>query len=69
MEYNKLKGRIIEKGFTARSLAKALGISEGSFYLKLKNQTEFRRDEIELICRRLEIPLDAIGDYFFSKEG
>lgn len=64
--YDKLRGRIVEKFGTQGKLARALGISERTLSLKLNNKIFFSQDEITNISKLLNIALDEIQDYFFK---
>lgn len=64
--YDKLKGRIVEKFGTQGKLARALGVSERTLSLKLNNKIFFSQDEITKISKLLNIALEEIQDYFFK---
>ena len=64
-DYSKLLCRIKEKGFTQKSLSKAVGISETSLNFSLGNKRTFKQDEILSLCSILEIPIQSVDDYFF----
>lgn len=64
--YSRLLGKIREKGYSQKQLAKAVGISETSINLKLNNKSMFRQDEIVRISEKLEIPLALCDQYFFE---
>lgn len=64
-DLNKLKGRVIEKGLTLQQLAPRINVSEGTIYAKFSGKCEFKRNEIELLCKILDIPISEIGEYFF----
>lgn len=65
--YQKLLGKIREKGFTQESLAEAAHISPASLNLKLNNKREFRQSEMQKIFDTLELPIGSIAKYFFAK--
>ena len=65
--YSKLLGRIRERGLTQEQLAKELGKNKSTISAKLNNQFSFTQDEMDDICRILEIPNDEIPEYFFAK--
>lgn len=52
---NKLKGKIVEAGYTQRSLAKEVGMSKNTLNSKVNGKTPFNTDEIERICTSLSI--------------
>lgn len=68
MNYSKLLGRIKERGFTQKTLAPVIGISEGQLSQKLNGNYAFKQTEIQMLCQALDIQSDAIGEYFFSPE-
>lgn len=67
-DYSKLLGRIRERGHTQKSLATAIGMSEGTMSLKLNNEAYFGQKEMLKICDVLEIPYTEIGSYFFAEK-
>lgn len=52
---NKLKGKIVEAGYTQRSLAKEVGMSKNTLNSKVNGKIPFNTDEIERICTSLSI--------------
>ena len=64
MEFSKLRGRMVEKGYTGRSLAKELGISDVAFYKKMAGKTDWKLSEIYRIKVLLDI--DDLEPYFFT---
>lgn len=65
-KFNKLLGRMAEKGFTQKTMAKELGITENSFTNKLKGRSNFTQLEIVLMSEKLGISNSQIGAYFFT---
>ncbi len=65
-DYSRLLGRIKEKGYTQKALAKAVGVSESSLNLKLQSKNTFRQDEIVRISNVLGISLAECDQYFFA---
>jgi transcriptional regulator with XRE-family HTH domain len=66
-DFSKLLGRIKEYGYTQESLANAIGKDKSTLCSKLNNKGEFKAAEIDDICRKLDIPNDEIGNYFFCR--
>lgn len=64
--YNKLRGRIIEKYKSQTAFVKAFGVSENTFSLKMNNKVRFSTDDITKITNMLDIPEIEIGEYFFT---
>lgn len=64
---NKLNGRIVEMCGTRREFAKRMKIGEGTISKKLNNEAPFTQYEISRATEILEISLDEIGVYFFTK--
>ena len=63
--YQKLRGLIREKGYTQGDVAEAIGITAGTFSDKINNKATFSTNEVDSICRMLDISNDEIGAYFF----
>lgn len=64
--YSMLRGRIKEKLKNEYVLAKELKCSKATLSKKLNNETDFTQDEIEKVCRFLEIDRKEIPSYFFT---
>lgn len=65
--FNKLRGRIIEKYGTQTAFAKAFGVSQNTFSRKMSNRTRFNTDDIIKIAKMLDIPGSEINEYFFTQ--
>ena len=65
--HNELKGRIIAKYGSQLEFAKAFGVSENTFSMKMNNKVRFTTDDIIKIIGMLEIPINEIGLYFFTE--
>lgn len=68
MDYQKLRGRIVEKYGTQGKFAKAVGLSEQSITAKMNGRSAFSQDDIKLWCELLNIKPKQIGEYFFSQK-
>lgn len=66
VDTDKLRGIISEKGLSQRSVARKIGIAEGSFYRKMRKKV-FNSDEIYKLIELLDI--DNPVDIFFAKFG
>lgn len=66
MNYNTLRGRIRDCGFTQKEVAARIGVSEGQLSRKLAGEFAFRQDEMESILKLLDVDLSEIGVYFFT---
>ena len=66
--YNKLRGRIIEKYGSIEKFADNLGLSQTSVSKKLNNKSGFSRDDIFKWSDLLEISKDDFVSYFFDNE-
>lgn len=58
-----LRGQIAKQGLSQRKMARKLGITEKTFYAKMKEGV-FRTDELEAIADALCIPKSDIGLLF-----
>lgn len=66
---NMLKAKMVESGFTQRTLAKAVGLSVNALNRKINNISAFACDEVEAICCVLKItnPVD-MAKIFLAKK-
>ncbi len=64
---NKLKGVIVEKGLTQSEMAKKMGISDRTFYNKMKRRV-FNSDEIIEIASILAIGEKDVIAIFFDQD-
>lgn len=55
MQANILRARMVEAGYTQRSLAKEINMSENSLSSKLSGRSSFDVDEAVTICNVLNI--------------
>jgi DNA-binding XRE family transcriptional regulator len=55
MNANKLKGRMVEAGYSQKTLAAAIKMSENSLSNKLNGRSSFTLDEASEICALLSI--------------
>ena len=63
---NKLKAKIIEKGYTITSLAKTLKTSKPTLSQKINNKIKFSQDNIREISKKLELQPEEIIDIFLT---
>ncbi|PXV88377.1 uncharacterized protein DUF739 [Lachnotalea glycerini] len=66
--YNKLRGKIVEKYGTQGKFAAELGVSERTLSLKLNGAIYFKQDEITKASNLLGISDNEIMLYFFNQE-
>lgn len=64
--YQKLRGRMVEKYGSQTEFAKAFGVSENTMSQKMNNKTRFTSDDIIKITDMLEIDQNDVGEYFFT---
>lgn len=64
--YSKLLGKIKECELTQEQLANAIGKNKSTLSAKFNGRFPFTADEIDNICKVLDISNDKIGDYFFA---
>lgn len=65
--YSKLLGKIKECDLTQEKLADAIGINKCTLSAKFNGKYNFTAEEIDSICKVLDIPNTEIGIYFFAK--
>lgn len=61
---NKLKAKIIEKGYNQEYIAEKLGVSVSAINYKINNKRHFNAEEMFILCDILEI--ENPKDYFFA---
>jgi len=64
--YAKLRGKIKEVFGTQESFAQAMSLNTASLSSKLNDKTQWKKEEIALACKQLDIPLEDVSVYFFS---
>ena len=64
--YDKLKGKIVEKCGSQKNFAKIMGLSERSITLKLNNRIHFTQDEISKAAEILGLANEEIQYFFFD---
>lgn len=64
-KYSQLRGRMIEFYGGYGKCAEAIGINPQVLSRKLNGRTDFTRAEIEMLINALNIPHEAVWDYFF----
>lgn len=67
-DYNKLRGRIIEKFRTIGAFADDLGVTTQTVSAKLNNKNGFSQEDIELWSEHLDIDRYEYPVYFFKRE-
>lgn len=65
LQVNKLKGKIIEKGFTVATIATKIGMAPSTFHRKIAKNT-FSLEEAEMIASVLELSHQEAIDIFFA---
>lgn len=63
---NKLKGRLVEKGYNQKDVASRWGIAQPSANLKLNGKRPMSLDEACALAKMLEIGALEFPDYFFA---
>jgi len=63
---NKLRGKIVENGYTVTSLAPKIGMDRATFYRKMKDQS-FTVREAVVISKVLDLNSDEIMAIFFTQ--
>lgn len=67
MDVQKLKGKIVERGYTRASLAKVMGIYPSTLCRKLKAGDSFTVGEVATIVKELELSPEEATDIFFPE--
>lgn len=65
--YSRLLGRMKERGITQEGLSTEIGVNESTLNSKLNNKYGFKQNEMDAICKVLDISPEEIGSYFFAR--
>ena len=68
MNYAKLRGKIKEVYGIQSDFARAMRMNPATLSFKLNGNTPWKREEIELACQLLYIPLEEAYLYFFNRK-
>ncbi len=68
MSYAKLKGKIKEVFGTIQAFADAMDKDVSTISAKLNNKSTWKREDIELACKLLQIPIEDVYLYFFTEK-
>lgn len=68
MSYKKLRGKIREVYGKNEPFAEAMDLDLSTLSAKLNDKSPWKREEIELACHLLEIPIEEVYLYFFTPE-
>ncbi len=63
---NKIKGRMVELGYTQKDVAKKLRLSTPAVNQKINNARPTNLDEAKAIAEMLNIENEDFGVYFFA---
>lgn len=67
-DYNKLRGRIVEKYGTQSMFAKSMSWSERTLSRKINGNVMWNQDEICRAVSLLELSEEDIQEYFFTRK-
>lgn len=68
VDVNKLRGKIVEKGFSQQELAQSIGIDRSTFYRKMKNNGDFSIGEVAEIAKVMQLSNEEAIEIFLSKK-
>ena len=63
---NKLKGKIVENGYTQKELSELIGIDVSTFSMKINNKYEFSTSEIKKMAELLNLDNSDIMAIFMN---
>lgn len=63
---DKLAGAMAEKRCSVEKMSNALGINPATFYRKRTGESEFTRNEIQIIAHTLDLTTEEIRNIFFA---
>ncbi len=63
---NLFKAKAVEKGYDMKQISNCLGISESTLYRKMSGNSDFTRNEIQLLRQFLSLSMEEIDAIFFA---
>ena len=63
---NLFKSKLAEKSITLREIAASIGCNEATLYRKMKGQSDFTRNEIQLVKQKLGLSAAEVEAIFFA---
>ncbi len=67
MNINLLKSKIIENGFTQKSLSSAMGISVNTLNKKILLQSSFTVGDVRKLKEILKLSIEDVNNIFFNE--
>lgn len=65
---NKLKGKVVENGYSLETFSEKIGINNSTLYRKMKGGGEnFSIGEVQRIIDVLNLSIEDVNDIFFSQ--
>lgn len=68
MSYAKLRGRIKERFGTIAAFADAMGVDVSTVSARLNNKSPWKLNEIEKACGLLDIQIEQVHEFFFTRK-
>lgn len=65
---NEFKAELVRRGLSVEQVAKMLGIDTVSLYRKMNGESDFFRNEIDVLRRKLNLSDADLLKIFFAKE-
>lgn len=65
--FNKIEGRMKEKGYTQAEICRQLKMTQSSFSKKINGRANFTYDEMAALIKTLFIADEEISEFFFPE--
>lgn len=66
LNIKKFRSVLILKGITYKDIAELLNINVTTLYRKLNGESDFYRNEIDIIAKHLKLTLEEVEEIFFA---
>lgn len=66
LNVKKFRSVLILKGITYKNIAELLNINVTTLYRKLNGESDFYRNEIDIIAKHLKLTLEEVEEIFFA---
>lgn len=65
---NKFRAKVVEAGLTMEEVAKKIGINPSTLVRKVSGESDFSRNEIQILRKILSLTATECDDIFFAEE-
>lgn len=68
IDRNKFRAAVIEKGLSMKEVAEYLGINVSTLYRKIGGESDFTREELQILRKKMLLSDEQIMSIFFAEK-